>query len=87
MPHLLESVRLDRQPKGLVNLADCEERLGKLAAAQAHFVETRDLAKAQGLEPLWKVAEQHLQAIEARMPRLIVKLAKDAPADAEALSH
>ncbi len=58
IPHFLESVRLDRHPKALVNLADCEERLGRLGAAQSHFVEARELASAQGLEPLWKVAEQ-----------------------------
>jgi hypothetical protein len=65
-----------------VNLADCEEKLGKLAAAQMHFVEVRDLARAQGLEALRNVAEQHLAALERRMPKLIVLLAKDAPADA-----
>jgi hypothetical protein len=81
IPHFLESVRLDRQPKALLNLADCEEKLGKLGAAQTHFVEARELARAQGLDPLKAFAEQHLQAIEKRMPRLIVKLAPDAPTD------
>src|SRR6266478_3890052 len=74
LPHFEESVRLDRQPKALVNLADCEEKLGKLAAAQAHFVEVRDLATAQGLEPLRSVAEQHLLTLDRRMPKLIVRL-------------
>jgi hypothetical protein len=82
IPHFLESVRLDRQIKALVNLADCEEKLGRLAAAQAHFVDTRDLAKVQGLEPLRDLAEQHLQVIERRMPKLSVRLAKDAPSHA-----
>ena len=82
LPHFVESVRLDRQPKGLVNLADCEEKLGKLAAAQMHFVEVRDLARAQGLEALRSVAEQHLTTLERRMPKLVVTLAKDAPPDA-----
>jgi hypothetical protein len=79
VPHFLESVRLDRQPKALLNLADCEEKLGKLATAQAHFVEARDLAKAQGNDQLKGVAEQHLQALEKRMPKLVVRVAKDAP--------
>jgi hypothetical protein len=79
IPHFVESAKLDRQPKALVNLADCEEKLGKLASAQAHFVEARDLAK--GLESLRTVAEQHLAALEKRMPKLAVKLAKDAPND------
>src|SRR6266508_1627496 len=81
LPHFVESVRLDRQPKALMNLADCEEKLGKLAAAQTHFVEARDLARGQGLDQLKSYADQHLQALEKRMPKLLVRLAKDAPAD------
>src|SRR5258708_39818945 len=79
LPHFEESVRLDRQPKALVNLADCEEKLGKLAAAQAHFVEARDLAN--GLEALRNVAEQHLTALDKKMPRLVIRVAKGAPPD------
>jgi hypothetical protein len=81
VPHFVESVRLDRQPKALMNLADCEEKLGKLAAAQTHFVEARDLARGQGLDQLKSLAEQHLRTLEKRMPKLLVRLAKDAPAD------
>jgi hypothetical protein len=51
IPYFLESIRLDRQPTALLNLADCEERIGKLGAASMHFIEARDLAHAQGLEP------------------------------------
>src|SRR5689334_179487 len=36
VPYLEESARLDRQPKTLLNLGDCEQSLGHLAAAQAH---------------------------------------------------
>ncbi len=81
IPHFVESLRLDRQPKALLNLADCEEKVGKLGAAQTHFVEAREVARAQGLEPLRGLAEQHLQAIEKRMPKLAVKLGTDAPGD------
>jgi hypothetical protein len=81
VPHLVESVRLDRQPKSLANLADCEEKLGRLAAAQAHWVEVRDLAKAQGVAPLVSVSTQHLTTLDRRMPKLVVKLAKDAPSE------
>src|SRR5262249_32162358 len=48
IPHFLESIRLDRQPKTLLNLADCEEKVGKYIAAQTHIVEARDLARTQG---------------------------------------
>jgi len=80
LPHFVESVKFDRQPKALLNLADCEEKMGRLAAALTHFVEARDLAKAHGLEPLRAVAEQHIAGLEKRMPKLRIKLAKDAAA-------
>jgi hypothetical protein len=79
--HFEESLKLDRQPKALLNLADCEEKLGRLAAAQTHFVQARDLAHMQGVEPLSALADQHLRTVEKRMPKLAVKLAPDAPAD------
>jgi len=78
--NFVESLRLDRQPKALLNLADCEEKLGKLATALAHFAEARDLARAQRLGPLQTLAEQRRQALEKRVARLSVRLAKDAPA-------
>jgi hypothetical protein len=79
IPHFEESSRLDRQPKALLNLADCEEKLGRLASALSHSVEARDLAQAQRLVPLQKLAEQRRQALEKRVPRLVVRLGKDAP--------
>jgi tetratricopeptide (TPR) repeat protein len=78
IPLFAEAVRLDRQAKALINLADCEAQLGKLVAAQGHLVEARDLARAQG-DPLKDVAEQRLQAVDKRLPKLVLKLAKQAP--------
>ncbi len=78
--HFVESIRLDRQPKTLLNLADCEEKLGKYVAAQTHIVEARDLARTQGAAQLKTLADQHLQSIETKMPKLVLRLAKDAPA-------
>src|SRR5713101_6233535 len=49
IPHFAESVRLDRQPKALLNLADCEATVAKLVAAEAHAVEARDMARARGM--------------------------------------
>jgi len=80
IPHFLESIRLDRQPKALLNLADCEEKIGKYVAAQTHIVEARDLARTHGDQQFKTLAEQHLSSIEAKMPKLVLKLAKDAPA-------
>jgi hypothetical protein len=79
IPYFLESIRLDRQPKAFLDLADCEEKIGKLGVASTHFTEARDLSRWQGLEPERAIAEQHLQAIDKRLPRLIVRFAPDAP--------
>jgi hypothetical protein len=81
VPFLQESARLDRQPKTLLNLGDCEQAIGQLAAAQAHFVEARDLARQQGNDPLKKIGEKRLQDVEKKMPKLAITLAKDAPSD------
>jgi len=80
LPFLLESARLDRQPKTLLNLGDCELAIGQLAAAQGHFVEARDLARQQGNDTLRSLGEKRLQDLEKRMPKLAIDLAKDAPA-------
>jgi hypothetical protein len=81
VPFLQESARLDRQPKTLLNLGDCELALGQLGAAQAHFVEARDLARQQGNDSLKSIGEKRLQEVEKRMPKLTIDLAKGAPAD------
>ena len=80
VPYLQESIRLDRQPKTLLNLGDCEQALGQFAAAQAHFLEARDLARQQGNDTLKNVGEKRLHDVEKRMPKLAIQLAKDAPA-------
>ena len=83
IPHLLESMRLDPQLKTLTNLADCEEHTGQLVDAQQHWVMARDRA---GLEQNTKIkasVETRLVALEARMPKLVIRLAADAPASTE----
>ena len=79
IPYLEESLRLDRQPKTLLNLGDCEQAVGQLAPAQTHFIEARDLARHQKNEVLKTIAEKRLQDLEKRMPKLTIELAKDAP--------
>jgi hypothetical protein len=85
MPHFVESVRLDPQPKGFLNLADCEEKLGRLSAALSHFIQARDVATVPATAGLKRLAEQRIRALEARLPKLIVKLGKDAPSDTTVL--
>ncbi len=80
-PHLLEAVRLDPQPKALMNLADCEEHLGKLSDADGHWVRARDRAAEQRDDALHAEAARRLAALEKRLPRLTIRLAAGAPAD------
>lgn len=79
VPHLQESVRLDRQPKSLINLGECEQKLGQLGTAQAHFVEARDLARSGGDATLRGIAEKRIEEVEKKMPKLGIELGKDAP--------
>ena len=48
MPHFERSYQLDPRPKALLNMADCEQRLGKLVTARRHFTEGRDIARREG---------------------------------------
>ena len=77
--HFVESVRLDPQPKGFLNLADCEEKVGRLSAALAHAVQARDLATSPASTALKQLAEQRIRGLEAKLPKLTLKLGKDAP--------
>lgn len=80
--HLKESVRLDpTNPKVFMNMADCEERLGRLSAAEADFVSAKNLAHAQHLDDVFNEAERRIARVESRMPKLSIRLATDAPAD------
>jgi tetratricopeptide (TPR) repeat protein len=81
IPYFVESVRLDRQPKGLLNLADCERKTGRWVAAQSHLVEARDLAGARGLRDFETFAVKQLAELDKSMPKLVIQLAKDAPID------
>src|SRR5579871_2746595 len=44
-PQFAESQRLDPAPGTLMNLADCEEHLGRVASAWEHFVQAREQLK------------------------------------------
>lgn len=72
-----ESLRLDPQPKHLINLADCEAELGRLVDAQRHLVEARDTTKDDA--ELNGIALGRLAVVEQKMPRLTVHLVADAP--------
>ena len=82
LPLLLDSYRLAPQLKTLINLADCEENLGKLADAFRHWGEARDEATAQGDAAVAKVASDRASKLEKRTPQITLQVAADAPASA-----
>lgn len=79
-PMLVESQRLDPAAGTLLNLADCEEHIGDLASAWAHWREAIDQLAAN--DDALPVAKQRLAALDARVPRLTIRLAPSAPAGA-----
>lgn len=82
LPHFLESLRLDPKAITLINLADCEEQLGKLADALGHWVDARSRAQSEGARAIEEEAERRANALEPRLARLTIALAPNAPKDA-----
>jgi hypothetical protein len=76
-----ESLRLDEKVGTLLNLADCEEKVGRIAAARQHVQRAIDLARAQADDRL-ALAQQRYVKLDARVPRLTVTLAAGASAGA-----
>jgi len=83
IPHFLESVKLDIKAVTLINLASCEEKVGKLADALGHWVEARSRAQAENNSGIQEEAEKRAKALEPRLPKLTVTLAAGAPGDVE----
>jgi hypothetical protein len=78
--HFAESQRLDPAPGTLLNIADCEEKLGKIASAWAHLREALDALPPN--DDRVATAAKHAAELEPRLPRLVVRLANGAPKDA-----
>jgi hypothetical protein len=77
-PKLADSYRLDPAPGTLLNLADCHEHLGKLASAWQLFQQA--IEHLSSSDARRAPAKQRAAALEARLPRLTVVLAPNAPA-------
>jgi hypothetical protein len=82
IPYFVESIRLDRQPKALIHLADCERDTGKYVSAEEHLVAARDLGRELSLTGLSKLAEERLAELEPHLPRLTLRLPADSTAKA-----
>jgi hypothetical protein len=79
-PKFEESLRYDRRVGTLLSLAECEEARGKLAVARTRFQEAEDLAREQGDNRV-DFAKERFDAVDARVPRLLLRLSEGAPPD------
>lgn len=64
-------------PGTVLNLGNCEEQRGRIATAWEYF--TQAMGMLEQLDPRYTVAERRAQALEKRVPRLIIELAPSAP--------
>ena len=67
------SQRLDPSPGTLMNLALCNERLGKLATAWARYTEAANLAAARRQPDRARVAKEHADELEPRLSRMAIR--------------
>ncbi len=70
-----ESQRLDPGGGTLLNLALCHEKQGKIATAWADFHEALSAALRDHRKEREKLAREHLQSLEPRLPRLTLQAA------------
>lgn len=77
-PKFAESQRLDPGTGTLLNLAVCHEKQGKVAMAWAEFNDALGEAQRDARNDRVQFAQQHIQAVEARLPKLTVTLSNEA---------
>lgn len=80
IPILERSHKLGPDPRTLVNLARCEDRLLKLGRALEHLTTARDLARDRHLTEMTTQLELMIPALEKRLARVIVTIEPNAPA-------
>jgi hypothetical protein len=74
---LEESVRLEPGADGELEVADCNERLGRLATAWAAYLA---VGQSNGADPTQaKSATKRARALEARVPKLVVAVTSATP--------
>lgn len=82
-PKLEESLRLDYGVGTEFNLADCNEKVGKIATAWARFNNVATAARARNQPDREKVALDRAKALERRLPKLTVEVAAQSPPNLE----
>lgn len=63
----------------LLNVALCDEKLGRISSAVDKFSEARDRAREQGLVQHVRAAEQHIAALEPDVPHVSIQLSEQLP--------
>jgi hypothetical protein len=63
----------------LLNVALCDEKLGRVASAVAKFTEARDRAREQDLPVHVRAAEDHLAGLAPQVPHLAIRLTQQLP--------
>lgn len=77
---LAESYELNPQAIGtLLNVALCDEKMGRVASAAAKYAEARDRAREQHAKDHLAAAEERLAAVKDRVPHVTVQLAESLP--------
>lgn len=74
-----ESHRLDPAPGTVLNIADCEEKLGHIATAWTLYQEVTQ--KLPSRDERHAIAQARVTALEPRVPKLAIRLAAGAPSD------
>lgn len=85
VPHLVESLRLDPKAITLINLANCEEKVGRWADALGHWVDARARAQTENVPAIEEEAVRRAKSLEERIPRLTIVLGEGAPKGTEVL--
>jgi len=71
---LEESQRLDPALGTLLNMAVCHEKEGKIATAWAEFNEAMVLARREGRQDRFDLAQQHMTSLEPDLPKLVLNV-------------
>lgn len=76
-PKFAESQRLDPAAGTLLNLAQCEEGLGKTASSVQHYKDAAELFPPN--DPRVFIAKDRIAALSPKVPKLTIKLESGAP--------
>jgi hypothetical protein len=77
-PKLAESYRLDPGGGTLLNLAYCNQQLGKLATAWAQFKQALGAARKDDREDRMEIASKHIEELTPQLSRLTIIVPEEA---------